>query len=101
MGNSSGIDQGGPNSPNPEDAENTDETGRGLSVIAALAHTWGTFGGSAGRTVWAEIAYPRDDIAAAFWEGDGTGFLTPAGTDGVLRSLETSGLRAVAGHCLT
>jgi anti-sigma regulatory factor (Ser/Thr protein kinase) len=63
-------DQGGPSSPRPEDAEQTDETGRGLPVVAALSRAWGVIGDSGGRTVWAEIPYPKDDIVAAFYAGD-------------------------------
>jgi anti-sigma regulatory factor (Ser/Thr protein kinase) len=86
-------DQGSRRNPDHKATRHTDETGRGLPVVAALARAWGTFGGSAGRTVWAEIAYPRDDVVVEFWEGEAAEMLTPVAADGVLRSLEGSGLR--------
>ena len=60
-------DQGSRRNPDLKATKHTDETGRGLPVVAALARAWGTFGGCAGRTVWAEIAYPRDDVVVEFW----------------------------------
>jgi len=41
--------------------------GRGLPVVAALARAWGVIGDSTGRTVWAEIPYPMDDMMAEFY----------------------------------
>jgi len=63
-------DQGGWTSPMSETAADGDETGRGLPVVIALARAWGVIGDSGGRTVWAEIEYPREDIAAEFYEVD-------------------------------
>jgi serine/threonine-protein kinase RsbW len=88
-------DQGSRRNSDLKATKHTDETGRGLPVVAALARAWGTFGGSAGRTVWAEIAYPRDDVVVEFWEGEGTGVLTPVAADDVLRSVGASGLQAM------
>lgn len=61
-------DQGSTSSPEPATAKDTDETGRGLPVVAALARAWGTFGGSTDRTVWAEVPYPRDTVEVQYWE---------------------------------
>lgn len=64
------TDQGSLGSPTPMDAEEADETGRGLAVVIALTRAWGVIGGSAGhRTVWAEVPFPEDDIAVEFYEG--------------------------------
>lgn len=63
-------DQGSSDSPNPRSADEIDEAGRGLPVVAALSRAWGVIGDSAGRTVWAEIPYPKDDIEAAFYGDD-------------------------------
>ena len=63
-------DQGGTRGFGTEDTEQGDETGRGLAVVAALSRAWGVMGGSAGRTVWAEIPYPKDELLAEFSEGE-------------------------------
>lgn len=63
-------DQGGLTHLGPEDAEDTDEAGRGLQVVEALCRAWGVIENSAGKTVWAEITYPADDIAGEFYEDD-------------------------------
>ena len=63
-------DMGASSGPKPERAEDTDETGRGLPVVAALSRAWGTFGNGAGRTVWAEIAFPEDEEEPEFHEDD-------------------------------
>ena len=63
-------DQGGTSSPMLEEAKDTDESGRGLPMVAALARAWGTFGGSAGRTVWAEIPFPKIEEDPRSDEGD-------------------------------
>lgn len=63
-------DQGPRRSPNPTDKLDADEAGRGMAVVAGLARSWAVIGNSAGRTVWAEIQYPADDIEAEFYEGD-------------------------------
>ncbi|WP_190276676.1 ATP-binding protein [Catenulispora acidiphila] len=63
------TDQGGRTNPTWEPADD-DEAGRGLPVVMALSRAWGVIGGSTGRTVWAEIPYPKDDVAAEFYEGD-------------------------------
>jgi hypothetical protein len=93
-------DQGSRRNPDHKATRHTNETGRGLPVVAALARAWGTFGSSAGRTVWAEVAYPRDDVVVELWEGEGTGVLTPDAADDVLLRLEASGLQAVVGEFL-
>jgi anti-sigma regulatory factor (Ser/Thr protein kinase) len=51
-------DRGGPWAPSPEASE---ERGRGLVIVAALATRWGIAGGDAGRVAWLELdpAAPR------------------------------------------
>jgi len=63
-------DQGGRGSPASGQPKETDEVGRGLPVIASLARAWGMFGDNAGRTVWADVPYPKDDEAPKFCAGD-------------------------------
>jgi anti-sigma regulatory factor (Ser/Thr protein kinase) len=41
--------------PLPQDADDYDEHGRGLGIVAALAIRWGTRPTTAGKVVWAEI----------------------------------------------
>lgn len=64
------TDQGGSAGPTSGTAAEADEAGRGLPIVIALARAWGVIGDSAGRTVWAEIPYPLDDVEAEFYEGE-------------------------------
>ncbi|PSK86234.1 anti-sigma regulatory factor (Ser/Thr protein kinase) [Murinocardiopsis flavida] len=41
--------------PRPSSAPETDESGRGLALVAAVAHTWGVDNDTGGTRVWAEI----------------------------------------------
>jgi anti-sigma regulatory factor (Ser/Thr protein kinase) len=41
--------------PVPQNADDDDEHGRGLEIVAALAIRWGTRPTAAGKMVWAEI----------------------------------------------
>ena len=93
-------DEGGASNPEPAKPGDADESGRGLPVISALARAWGTFGSSGGRTMWAEVAYPRDDVVVEFWEGKRAEMLTPVAADDVLLRLEASGLEAIVGEFL-
>ena len=45
-------DRGGPWAPEPEHSE---ERGRGLLIVAALASRWGITGGDTGRVAWLEL----------------------------------------------
>lgn len=47
-----------------------DDVGTGLPAVARLARAWGMFGNSAGRTVWADVPYPKDGEAPKFCQGD-------------------------------
>jgi len=90
-------DQGGPSSPLPADAKDTDETGRGLPMVAELARAWGTFGDSAGRTVWAEIPFPEIEEEPRSDEGEAVRIGAPmlVGADDVVRWADASDLRVV------
>lgn len=46
----------------------TSTTGRGLRIIADLAREWGVDAGETGKTVWVELAGPRDSQAVV--DGD-------------------------------
>ncbi|GAA1675474.1 hypothetical protein GCM10009733_085660 [Nonomuraea maheshkhaliensis] len=48
-------DEGGPSTPHLRQADNTDQSGRGLHLVDSLATRWGVHGDEAGRTVWALI----------------------------------------------
>jgi anti-sigma regulatory factor (Ser/Thr protein kinase) len=54
------TDEGSRDAPSPASASETAEGGRGLALVAALAHTWGytTRTANDGRTVWAEACWP-------------------------------------------
>lgn len=90
-------DQGGPSSPMLEDVKDTDESGRGLPMVAALARAWGTLGGNAGRTVWAEVPFPGTDEELESDEGDAVGVPEPmlVGPDDAVRWSDASDLRVV------
>jgi anti-sigma regulatory factor (Ser/Thr protein kinase) len=55
-------DQGDPRHFKLQDAGEEDEAGRGLPVVSALARAWGVIGDNAGRAVWAEVSFPKDDV---------------------------------------
>ena len=58
-------DQGGLSRPKWGGQGDDAEAGRGLPVVAALARAWGEMGDGAGRIVWAEVPYPKDNEATA------------------------------------
>ncbi|MFE8969744.1 SpoIIE family protein phosphatase [Streptomyces albogriseolus] len=45
--------------PHPRRAHTTDEGGRGLYLVAKLAHRWGARPAPGGKIVWADLDYPR------------------------------------------
>ncbi len=45
--------------PHPPRAHTTDEGGRGLYLVAKLAHRWGARPVPGGKVVWADLEYPR------------------------------------------
>lgn len=52
------VSDGSSTSPHLRYAYETDEGGRGLFLIAQLAHRWGTHYSARGKTIWAEQALP-------------------------------------------
>lgn len=52
-------DQGGPKAPSICEANEGDESGRGLTIVAALSETWGVDGDETAWSVWADIAFDR------------------------------------------
>ncbi|GAA2210551.1 hypothetical protein GCM10009850_060100 [Nonomuraea monospora] len=52
-------DEGGPSTPRLCQAENTDQSGRGLHLVESLTTRWGVHGDESGRTVWALIPLGR------------------------------------------
>jgi serine/threonine-protein kinase RsbW len=57
------YDDGSATPPIARGLDATSEDGRGLSVVALTASTWGHFGGKSGRAVWFELCWdlpPRD-----------------------------------------
>ncbi|MEV0617132.1 ATP-binding protein [Nonomuraea sp. NPDC050404] len=52
-------DEGGPSTPHLRQAENTDQSGRGLHLVESLTTKWGIHGDEGGRTVWALIPLGR------------------------------------------
>ena len=60
------ADQGGPWRAHPVRQDGDPNCGRGLTIIAALASSWGLAGGQAGRTAWCEISGgPPDSVSSA------------------------------------
>lgn len=57
-------DQGGSTFPHvlAADERQDDEAGRGLSLVAALANTWGVLGDQYARAVWAEVLFPDHPV---------------------------------------
>src|SRR5690606_38507169 len=47
-------------SPRPRHARTTDEGGRGLMIVAQLAHRWGTRHTSTGKVIWTEQPFAAD-----------------------------------------
>ncbi|WP_405879903.1 ATP-binding protein [Streptomyces sp. NBC_01136] len=47
-----------PDPPRERAADADDESGRGLQLVAGSSRRWGTRPGSAGKTVWFELAVP-------------------------------------------
>lgn len=62
-------DQGSAKSPKHGQPEETDEVGRGLPVVDALARAWGVLGDATSWSVWADIQFPVVE-AAEIHEGD-------------------------------
>jgi DNA-binding NarL/FixJ family response regulator len=53
------VDDGGAGTPEPQPLTDTEEHGRGLHLVGALAASWGMeSAGSGGKRVWAELARP-------------------------------------------
>ncbi|MFF7211639.1 SpoIIE family protein phosphatase [Streptomyces sp. NPDC008238] len=50
------VSDGAPTSPHVRHARTSDETGRGLFIIASLADRWGTRYHADGKSVWAEVS---------------------------------------------
>jgi serine/threonine-protein kinase RsbW len=50
-------DQGGPTTPSVRAAEDDEEAGRGLTIVAMLSACWGADGDARSRSVWAEISF--------------------------------------------
>ncbi|GGW71824.1 sodium/proline symporter PutP [Streptomyces xantholiticus] len=50
------VSDGSSTAPRPRHARTTDEGGRGLLIVAQLAHRWGTRYTSAGKIIWTEQA---------------------------------------------
>ena len=55
-------DQGGPSTPSVCAADDEDEFGRGLTIVAMLSARWGVDGDEKARSVWAEITF--DEVPA-------------------------------------
>jgi anti-sigma regulatory factor (Ser/Thr protein kinase) len=54
------ADEGGTSEPHPLEPDEGGETGRGLSLVAALAQGWGVDGDAGARVVWADFAVVPD-----------------------------------------
>lgn len=52
-------DQGGPSTPAVYVADDEDEAGRGLTIVATLSAGWGVDGDESARSVWADIAFEQ------------------------------------------
>ena len=50
-------DQGGLSTPSVRAAQDDEEAGRGLTIVAMLSACWGAAGDKRGRSVWAEITF--------------------------------------------
>ncbi|MEW1839559.1 ATP-binding protein [Nonomuraea angiospora] len=58
------LDEGGPTAPHLRQAENDDQSGRGLHLVETLTMRWGVHGDEVGRAVWALISLAPADQAA-------------------------------------
>ncbi|MGW0444073.1 ATP-binding protein [Streptosporangium sandarakinum] len=58
------LDQGGPRSPHPLPPQEDEEGGRGLTLVAAVAASWGVTGDEQGRIVWAALNLAPRQTAA-------------------------------------
>ncbi|GGX01718.1 hypothetical protein GCM10010297_24200 [Streptomyces malachitofuscus] len=54
------VSDGSGTSPRPRHARTTDEGGRGLMIVAQLAHRWGTRHTSTGKVIWTEQSFVVD-----------------------------------------
>ncbi|MFG3253425.1 ATP-binding protein [Streptomyces sp. NPDC048172] len=52
------VADAGDGRPEPREAGETDESGRGLFLIAALTERWGVSERAVGKTVWCELKLP-------------------------------------------
>ncbi len=52
------VSDGSSTAPHLRRALSDDEGGRGLPLVAQLSRAWGTRQTSAGKTIWAEQAFP-------------------------------------------
>jgi serine/threonine-protein kinase RsbW len=50
------YDEGGPNTPRAGHPDDSEESGLGLLLVAAVSRAWGVLGNRDGRAVWAEVA---------------------------------------------
>lgn len=50
--------------PRPQPIDIAALSGRGLHLVAAVAHTWGADQHPDGKTIWAKLAYPADSEPA-------------------------------------
>ena len=53
-------DEGSPTTPAPRGLDDCSEDGRGLEIVALLAHRWGQHGDEYGRAVYFELRWPSD-----------------------------------------
>lgn len=60
------VTDGSSTSPRLRRASNTDEGGRGLFLVARLAHRWGTRYIQEGKVIWAEQPFPDTEHAGRF-----------------------------------
>ncbi|GAA3526613.1 hypothetical protein GCM10022419_001640 [Nonomuraea rosea] len=56
-------DEGSPTTPHLREADDEDQSGRGLYLVETLSARWGVHGDHAGRTVWALIPFAPADRA--------------------------------------
>ncbi|MFE2874414.1 SpoIIE family protein phosphatase [Streptomyces roseus] len=66
------VSDGSSTSPHVRRAEETDEGGRGLFMVAQLAQLWGTRYHARGKTIWAEQPFPEgfpEETAASSGKG--------------------------------
>ncbi|MFF5157830.1 SpoIIE family protein phosphatase [Streptomyces sp. NPDC000348] len=60
------VSDGSATSPRIRRARPTDEGGRGLQLIAALSHRWGTRFTPAGKLIWTEQSLPAADLGRPY-----------------------------------